>query len=69
MATNGDANVSWRLTRPSQLLGIEYPIIQARFAGLPSQHLTATVSNLGGFGSLEAVMPGGPPMFPSRSCA
>jgi hypothetical protein len=37
-----DANVSGRLTRAAQLLGIEYPIIQAPFGGLPSQHLTAT---------------------------
>jgi len=53
--TNDNANVSWRLTRAAQLLGIEYPIIQAPFGGLPSQHLTATVSNLGGLGSLGAV--------------
>ncbi len=53
--TNGDANVSWRLTRATQLLGVEYPIIQAPFGGLPSQHLTATVSRLGGLGSLGAV--------------
>ena len=56
---NDDANVSWRLTRAAQLLGIEYPIIQAPFGGLPSQHLTATVSNLGGLGSLGAVTLGG----------
>ena len=37
-----DANVSWRLTRAAQLLGIEYAIIQAPFGGLPSQHLTAS---------------------------
>ena len=42
-----EANVSWRLTRVAQLLAIEYPIIQAPFGGLPSQHLTSTVSNLG----------------------
>jgi nitronate monooxygenase len=53
--TNDDANVSWRLTRAAKLLGIEYPIIQAPFGGLPSQHLAATVSNLGGLGSLGAV--------------
>jgi nitronate monooxygenase len=56
---NADANASWRLTRAAQLLGIEYPIIQAPFGGLPSQHLTATVSNLGGLGSLGAVTLGG----------
>jgi nitronate monooxygenase len=53
--TKDDASVSWRLTRAARLLGIEYPIIQAPFGGLPSQHLTATVSNLGGLGSLGAV--------------
>ena len=53
--SNGDAMVSWRLTRAAQLLGIEYPIIQAPFGGFPSQRLTATVSNLGGLGSLGAV--------------
>jgi nitronate monooxygenase len=53
--TNAEANVSWRLTRAAQLLGIEYPIIQAPFGGFPSQRLTATVSNLGGLGSLGAV--------------
>jgi nitronate monooxygenase len=52
---NDDRNFSWRLTRAAQLLGIKYPIIQAPFGGLPSQHLTATVSNLGGLGSLGAV--------------
>jgi hypothetical protein len=39
---NGDASVSWRLTGAAQLLGIEYPIIQAPFGGLPGQQLTAT---------------------------
>jgi nitronate monooxygenase len=46
---------SWRLTRVAQLLGIEYPIIQAPFGGFSSQQLAATVSNLGGLGSLGAV--------------
>jgi nitronate monooxygenase len=54
-ARNDDATVSWRLTRAAQLLGIEYPIIQAPLGGQPSQRLTATVSNLGGLGSLGAV--------------
>src|SRR5215471_16550835 len=53
--TSEDKSVSWTLTRAAQLLGIEYPIIQAPFGGLASQHLTATVSNLGGLGSLGAV--------------
>jgi nitronate monooxygenase len=55
MATIDGANLSWRLTRAAQLLGIEYPIIQAPFGGLASQRLTAEVSNLGGLGSLGAV--------------
>jgi nitronate monooxygenase len=55
MPTNCDAKVSWRTTRAAQLLGIEYPIIQAPFGGFPSQRLTATVSNLGALGSLGAV--------------
>ena len=55
MLANGNAGKSWRFTRVAQQLGIEYPIIQAPFGGLPSQRLTATVSNLGGLGSLGAV--------------
>ena len=55
MPASGNAKRSWRLTRVTQLLGIEYPIVQAPFGGLPSQRLTATVSNLGGLGSLGAV--------------
>ena len=55
MPASGDARKSWRSTRVAQQLGIEYPIIQAPFGGLPSQRLTATVSNLGGLGSLGAV--------------
>jgi nitronate monooxygenase len=39
----------------TQLLGIEYPIVQAPFGGLPSQRLSANVSNLGGLGSVGAV--------------
>jgi nitronate monooxygenase len=55
MLASGDARGSWRSTRVAQQLGIDYPIIQAPFGGLPSQRLTATVSNLGGLGSLGAV--------------
>jgi nitronate monooxygenase len=55
MPANGDAKKSWRSTRVAQKLGIDYPIIQAPFGGLPSQRLAATVSNLGGLGSLGAV--------------
>jgi nitronate monooxygenase len=55
MLASGDAGKSWRFTRVAQKLGIDYPIIQAPFGGLPSQRLTATVSNFGGLGSLGAV--------------
>jgi nitronate monooxygenase len=55
MLASGNAGKSWKSTRVAQQLGIDYPIIQAPFGGLPSQRLTATVSNLGGLGSLGAV--------------
>jgi nitronate monooxygenase len=55
MLASGDAGKSRRSTRVAQQLGIDYPIIQAPFGGLPSQRLTATVSNFGGLGSLGAV--------------
>src|SRR6266436_1445559 len=55
MPASGSTRKSWRSTRVAQQLGIDYPIIQAPFGGLPSQRLTATVSNLGGLGSLGAV--------------
>jgi nitronate monooxygenase len=55
MPENGSATKSWRTTRVTSLLGIDYPIIQAPFGGLPSQRLTATVSDLGCLGSLGAL--------------
>ena len=55
MPENGRAPKSWRAIRVTSLLGIDYPIIQAPFGGLPSQRLTATVSNLGCLGSLGAL--------------
>src|SRR5258708_20817945 len=55
MLASGNAGKPWRSTRVAQQLGIDYPIIQAPFGGLPSQRLTATVSNFGGLGSLGAV--------------
>lgn len=55
MLANGNAKKSWRSTRAAHLPGIDYPIIQGPFGGLPSQRLTGTVSNLGGLGSLGAV--------------
>jgi nitronate monooxygenase len=60
MPANGYKEKSWKNTRVAALLGIDYPIIQAPFGGLASQHLTATVSNLGGLGSLGAVTLSGP---------
>jgi nitronate monooxygenase len=60
MPANGHKGKSWKTTRVTDLLGIDYPIIQAPFGGFPSQHLTATVSNLGGLGSLGAVTLSGP---------
>ncbi|HEV7511868.1 MAG TPA: nitronate monooxygenase, partial [Candidatus Acidoferrum sp.] len=45
---------TWNQTRVSQLLGIEYPIIQGPLGGLSSQRLTAAVSNFGGLGSFGA---------------
>jgi nitronate monooxygenase len=44
----------WNQTRVSQLLGIQYPIIQGALGGLATQRLTAGVSNFGGLGSFGA---------------
>jgi nitronate monooxygenase len=60
MPVNGHDGRSWQDTRVADQLGIDYPIIQAPFGGYPSQHLTATVSSLGGLGSLGAVTLSGP---------
>jgi len=45
---------AWNQTRVSELLRIEYPIIQGPLGGLSSQRLTAAVSNFGGLGSFGA---------------
>ena len=45
---------SWNRNRLTSKLGIEYPIIQGPLGGLPSQRLTAAVSNYGGLGSFGA---------------
>ena len=58
MLASGNARKSWSSTRVALRLGIDYPIVQAPFGGLPSQRLAATVSNLGGLGSLGAVILG-----------
>src|SRR3954447_6509480 len=46
---------AWANTRVAARLGIKYPIIQGPFGGVPSQRLTAAVSNYGGLGSLGAM--------------
>ncbi|MBB5338958.1 nitronate monooxygenase [Tunturiibacter gelidoferens] len=45
---------AWNQTRVSEVLRIEYPIIQGPLGGLSSQRLTAAVSNFGGLGSFGA---------------
>jgi nitronate monooxygenase len=45
---------AWNQTRVSEILGVEYPIIQGPLGGLSSQKLTAGVSNFGGLGSFGA---------------
>src|SRR5712675_1497516 len=45
---------AWNQTRVSEILGVEYPIIQGPLGGLSSQRLTAAVSNFGGLGSFGA---------------
>lgn len=49
-----EQHAAWNHTRVSKVLGIEYPIIQGPLGGLPSQRLTAAVSNFGGLGSFGA---------------
>jgi len=44
----------WNRNRLTARFGIEYPIIQGPLGGLPSQRLTAAVSNFGGLGSFGA---------------
>jgi nitronate monooxygenase len=46
---------AWNQTRVSEILGIEYPIIQGPLGGLSAQRLTAAVSNFGGLGSFGAL--------------
>ncbi len=48
------SRLAWNKTRVSDKLGVEYPIIQGPLGGLPSQRLTAAVSNFGGLGSFGA---------------
>lgn len=45
----------WNKTKASELLGIEYPILQGPFGGgLSTPELVATVSNMGGLGGYGA---------------
>ena len=45
----------WYKTKVTELLGIEYPIMQGPFGGgLSSVELVATVSNAGGLGGYGA---------------
>jgi nitronate monooxygenase len=46
---------TWANTRVSARLGIKYPIIQGPLGGVPTQRLTAEVSNCGGLGSFGCV--------------
>lgn len=49
-----NAAPGWCKTRISTRLGIKYPIIQGPLGGVPTQRLTAAVSNYGGLGSYGA---------------
>ena len=44
----------WNQTRVSEMLSIDYPLIQGPLGGFSSQRLTAAVSNFGGLGSFGA---------------
>jgi nitronate monooxygenase len=56
-----DTRQDWRRTRLTELLGIDYPIIQGPLGGFKTEKLTAAVSNFGGLGSY-----GGLSLEPSR---
>jgi nitronate monooxygenase len=45
---------AWNRNRLTEMLGIDFPIIQGPLGGLSSQRLTAAVSNFGGLGSFGA---------------
>jgi nitronate monooxygenase len=59
--TSSDFQRDWRRTRLTELLGIDYPIIQGPLGGFKTEKLTAAVSNFGGLGSY-----GGLNLEPSR---
>jgi len=48
----------WYNTKATEILGIDYPILQGPFGGnLSSVELVATVSNAGGLGWLRRIYP------------
>lgn len=51
---DGRVSDRWNENRLTQMLGIDYPIVQGPLGGLASQRLTAAVSNFGGLGSFGA---------------
>jgi nitronate monooxygenase len=46
----------WPGNRSTELLGVEYPIVQAPMASVSTPELVAAVSNAGGLGSIGAAM-------------
>src|SRR6202521_4371572 len=44
----------WPRNRLTEMLAVDYPIVQGPLGGLSSQRLTAAVSNFGGLGSFGA---------------
>jgi len=46
---------SWPRNRLTEMLAIDYPVVQGPLGGLSSQRLTAAVSNFGGLGSFGAL--------------
>ncbi len=52
---DGRVSDRWNENRLTQMLGIDYPIVQGPLGGLASQRLTAAVSSFGGLGSFGAL--------------
>src|SRR5471030_2916473 len=51
---NHQMPLPWPRNRLTEMLAIDYPIVQGPLGGLSSQRLTAAVSNFGGLGSFGA---------------
>jgi nitronate monooxygenase len=51
---NHQMPLPWPRNRLTEMLVIDYPIVQGPLGGLSSLRLTAAVSNFGGFGSFGA---------------